>query len=105
MVVSHTSMPEVDSVPVMKKYADSLKADTKKWIFLTGNKAALYTTARVSYTIDDPNNTLVKPEDDFMHTQFCALVDRQGNVRGIYDGLKKGEMDKLSKDIRKYLND
>ncbi len=105
MILSHTSMPEVDSIPLLKKYADSLKANTNKWLFLTGKKGDLYTAARVSYTIDDPNNNLVKPDDDFMHTQFCALVDRNGNVRGVYDGLKKGEMDKLSEDIKKYLKD
>lgn len=105
MVLSHTCMPEVDSIAVLKKYADSLKANTNNWLFLTGNKRDLYTAARVSYTIDDPNNNLVNPNDEFMHTQFCALVDKQGNVRGVYDGLKPKEMEKLKKDIKKYLAD
>jgi protein SCO1 len=103
LILSHTCMPEVDTLPLLKKYADSLKVNTNQWIFLTGKKSDLYSAARVSYTIDDPNNTLVKPEDEFMHTQFCALVDRNGNVRGVYDGLKENEMDNLKKDIKKYL--
>jgi protein SCO1/2 len=105
LILSHSSMPDVDSVPLMKKYADSLKVNTTKWIFLTGKKNELYNAARVSYTIDDPNNNLVKIDDDFMHTQFCALVDKNGDVRGVYDGLKKNEIDKLIKDIDKYLRD
>jgi protein SCO1/2 len=105
LILSHSSMPDVDSVPLMKKYADSLKVNTAKWIFLTGKKNELYNAARVSYTIDDPNNNLLKIDDDFMHTQFCALVDKNGDVRGVYDGLKKNEIDKLIKDIGKYLRD
>jgi protein SCO1 len=105
LILSHSSMPDVDSVPLMKKYADSLKVNTAKWIFLTGKKNELYNAARISYTIDDPNNNLVKIDDDFMHTQFCALVDKNGNVRGVYDGLKKNEIDNLIKDIGKYLKD
>lgn len=105
LILSHTCMPEVDSINVLKKYADSLKVNTSKWIFLTGSKKDLYTAARVSYTIDDPNNNLVKPEDEFMHTQFCALVDKQGNVRGVYDGLKEAEIENLKKDLKKYLSE
>lgn len=103
LILSHTCMPEVDSINVLKKYADSLKANTSKWIFLTGNKKELYIAARVSYTIDDPNNNIVNTDDEFMHTQFCALVDKEGNVRGVYDGLKQQEMEKLKKDIKKYI--
>jgi len=41
-IVSHTCNPDTDSVPVLKRYADSLGVDTKKWIFLTGRKDSLY---------------------------------------------------------------
>ncbi len=103
LLLSHTCMPEVDSVPVLKKYADSLKVDGRKWLFLTGRKDSLYNMARASYTIDDPNDNLLSLEDDFLHTQFWALVDRNGDVRKIYDGLKVDEIKQLEKDIAKYL--
>src|SRR5262245_1269951 len=32
LILSHTSDPERDSVPVLKKYADSLGVNTSKWI-------------------------------------------------------------------------
>ena len=45
-------------------------------------------------------------EDQFMHTQFFALVDRQGKVRGqVYDGLKQPDLDRLRKDIRRVLDE
>jgi len=38
-------------------------------------------------------------DEQFLHTQFLALVDKGGRVRKIYDGLKKDELDELEKDI------
>jgi protein SCO1/2 len=103
MILSHTCDPKRDSVGKMKRYADSLQVDTKKWAFLTGRKDSLYNMARNSYGIDDPKNAVNNINDDFMHSQFFALVDKNGVVRGqVYDGLKKDELEKLKKDI-KYL--
>jgi len=103
LILSHTCQPEVDSVAQIKKYADSMKVDTKKWIFLTGRKDSLYNMARLSYTIDDTKNPLTSIENDFIHSQFFALVDKEGNVRKIYDGLKKSEVNKMIADARKLL--
>lgn len=100
MILAHTVQPEKDSVPRLKFYADSMKIDTKKWVLVTGRKDSLYKAARGSYLLDDPANSVEKLEDQFIHTQFVALVDKSGNVRGgVYDTLKKDEMEKLSKDI------
>ncbi len=103
LILSHTCDPEKDSVATMKKYADSMGVDTRHWIFLTGRKDSLYTTARISYTIDDPANNLKSIDDDFLHTQFWALVDRNGDVRKIYDGLKGSEVRQLIKDAERLL--
>ena len=105
LILSHTCDPDTDSVQQMKKYADSMQVNTDKWIFLTGRKDSLYNMARISYTIDDPNDNLVSMEDDFMHSQLWALVDKNGDVRHIYDGLKESEVKKLIKDARRLLKD
>ena len=99
LIVSHTCNPETDSAARLRYYADSMKVDTNRWWFLTGTKDSLYTSARVSYLLDDPKNNLQKIEDQFMHTQFFALVDKAGQVRKIYDGLKEKEITELRKDI------
>jgi protein SCO1/2 len=105
-ILSHTCNPDTDSVSVLKHYADSLQVDTKKWIFLTGRKDSLYQMARGSYLLDDPKNNVEKIEDQFIHTQFFALVDREGKVRGkIYDGLKVLEVEQLKQDISKLLKE
>lgn len=106
MIVSHTCDPETDSVPVIKRYADSLKVNEHKWVFLTGRKDSLYQQARVSYLLDDPKNAVVDINDQFLHTQFFALVDKNGDVRGqVYDGLKQEELEKLKDDIKTLLKE
>lgn len=98
--LSHTSMPDVDSVPVIKRYADSLGVDGSQWVFLTGRKDSLYQMARQSYLLDDPSNSVKSLDDQFIHTQFWALVDKQGRVRTkIYDGLKEKDVNELVKEI------
>jgi protein SCO1 len=104
MILAHTCDPETDSVAQLKKYADSLGINSQKWVMVTGRKDSLYQLARSAYMLDDPKNSVEKIEDQFIHTQFFALVDRDGKVRSqIYDGLKKDELDKLKKDIKELL--
>jgi protein SCO1/2 len=105
LILSHTCDPETDSASRLKEYADSMGVSTSKWIFLTGRKDSLYKQARMSYRIDDPNNNVQDPDDDFLHTQFLALVNRKGEVVKIYDGLRETEIHELIKDAEKLLKD
>jgi protein SCO1/2 len=137
LIVSHTCMPETDSVPLLKAYEDKMINGTlaksaggsykiqydsttnnkqpagrggqptnKSWYFVTGDKAALYKMARQSYLIDNnkPDSTQAIG-DQFIHTQFFALVDKNRRVRGIYDGLKEDEIQKLMGDIKELLKE
>jgi len=104
-ILSHTVDPGTDTVARMKRYADSLGADPAKWWFLTGRKDSLYSMARGSYLLDDPKNNTTNIDDQFIHTQFIALVDKEGRVRKIYDSLKKDELDELEKDIKVLLKE
>lgn len=130
MILSHTCMPEEDSVPVLKAYEQKMIAGTlqKKpdgsykiedmpgseklalqnpnWQFLTGPKEKLYDMARHGYMIDnDKPDSLQRIEDQFIHTQFFALVDKYRRVRGIYDGLKEDEVQRLMSDIKGLLKE
>jgi cytochrome oxidase Cu insertion factor (SCO1/SenC/PrrC family) len=76
------------------------------WFFVTGDKTKLYGMARHSYIIDNnKTDTLVNITDQFIHTQLFALVDKQTRVRGIYDGLKEEEVQKLMRDIKGLLKE
>ena len=106
LIVSHTCKPEEDSVPLLRAYSKQMKADNLHWVFVTGSKNNLYNMARFSYGIDDPKNAVNNIEDDFIHSQFFALIDKNGNVRGgVYDGLKQDEIEKLKADIRGLLKE
>lgn len=106
MIVSHTCDPERDSASVLKHYADSLKVDTHKWVFLTGRKDSLYQAARSNYLLDDPKNSVANINDQFIHTQFFAVVDKNGRVRGqVYDGLKEDELKSLQENVKALLKE
>lgn len=105
LILSHTSDPDIDSAAILKRYADSLGVNTNQWIFLTGRKDSLYSMARFSYQIDDPANNLKNINDDFLHTQFWALVNKKGEVKKIYDGLKQNEVRELIHDAEKLLKE
>ena len=105
LILSHTCDPGTDSVSRLKRYSDSMNVNTDRWQFLTGRKDSLYFMARESYKIDDPANNPQNIEDDFLHTQFIALVNKEGEVTKIYDGLKQSEMNEMKKEIKRLLKD
>jgi protein SCO1 len=108
-IISHTSMPETDSVPLMKAYEEKMIGKdpqfAAKWYFVTGTKDSLYKMARQSYLLDNDKNNSINIKDHFIHTQFFALVDKERRVRGIYDGLKSDELQRLQEDIEKLLKE
>jgi protein SCO1/2 len=97
MFVSHTVYPEMDSIEVLKAYADKYEIDSDKWVLLTGSKKEIYSLARKSYfavlTEGDGG------ERDFVHTENFMLMDKQQRIRGYYDGTLVNEMERLKKDI------
>lgn len=108
-VISHTSMPETDSVPLLKAYETKMIGANPqyvaKWHFVTGTKDSLYKMARQSYLLDNDKNNGENIEEAFIHTQFFALVDKKKRVRGIYDGLKADEITRLDADIESLLKE
>lgn len=101
--LSFTSDPQTDSAARLKRYADSMGVDTKRWIFLTGAKDSLYKAARYSFKLDDPANFVSNNDVDFLHTQFVALVNKKGEVVKIYDGLKPSELKSIPADVKNLL--
>jgi protein SCO1/2 len=104
-ILSHTVDPSTDSVGRLKLYADSLGVKAPHWTFLTGTKDSLYLAARLSYLLDDPKNNFSPIDEQFIHTQFFALVDKNGYVRSIIDGLKKDEITEMEKEIDELLKE
>lgn len=96
--LSHTVDPEHDSVAVLAAYAQEKGIRLPQWHLVTGPAQDIYRLAREAYFLDDtrphPN-----PGEDFVHTQNFALVDREGHIRGIYDGTDSLAINRLMIDI------
>jgi len=96
--LSHSVTPVMDSVPVLKAYAEAKGVIDGKWNVTTGSKKHIYELARKSYfaVLDEGNGD----EDDFIHTEQFVLVDKDRRIRGYYDGTNKEDMQKVIADIK-----
>lgn len=97
LILSHTVDPETDSVPVLKDYANLHKVNDTKWMFVTGAKKDLYGLARKGYLLNAEEGD--GGEEDFIHTQNFALIDKDRHIRGFYDGTDSLEINRLIQDI------
>ncbi|SHM94967.1 SCO family protein [Polaribacter sp. KT 15] len=97
MFLSHSVTPVIDSVSVLKEYAERKGVVDGKWNVTTGSKQHIYELARKSYfaVLDEGNGD----ENDFIHTEQFVLVDKDRRIRGYYDGTEKEDMEKLKNDI------
>lgn len=98
LLLSHTVLPEIDSVRALKTYALKNGVIDAKWNLVTGDKKEIYTMARKSYLAVK----MGKPEElfDMVHTENFILVDDKRRIRGFYDGTNKKEIQRLIEDIR-----
>lgn len=97
LLLSHTVTPEIDSVPVLKAYAEKKGVNDAKWNMVTGEKQQIYDLARKSYLV-----AKYEPFDgdyDMIHTENFVLVDTRRRIRGFYDGTNWDEMEDLLKDL------
>ena len=94
--------PEIDSVSVLREYADRKGVIDSKWNVTTGSKKHIYELARKSYfsVIDEGDGGL----QDFIHTTNFVLIDKKKRIRGVYDGTDAAEIERLIGDLR-ILND
>ena len=97
MLLSHSVLPDIDSVPVLKAYAIKNGVNDKKWNLVTGDKKEIYSMARKSYLAVKQG----KPSElyDMVHTENFVLIDTKKRVRGFYDGTKKEDVQRLIGDI------
>ena len=97
MFLSHTSLPESDTPPVLKKYSLRFGAQLPQWQFVTGDKKEIYALARNSYLAVKTKGNGDK--NDFIHTENLILVDAKKRIRGFYDGTSTDDVNQLIDDI------
>lgn len=98
MLLSHSVTPEIDSVAQLKRYAIEKGVNDKKWNLVTGDRKQIYDLARKSYLV-------VKHDDSedygMVHTENFALIDKDKQIRGIYNGISTTSVDSLIQDINR----
>ncbi len=96
LLLSHTVMPEIDTVAQLKKYALQKKVNAAQWNLVTGSKQEIYDLARKQYLVAKEN-----PDDPLglVHTENFVLIDTQKRIRGFYDGTQTQEIDRILHDI------
>ncbi|MCK0156780.1 SCO family protein [Cellulophaga sp. F20128] len=99
LLLSHSVTPEIDSVAVLKKYAEEKGVDASKWYLATGDRSEIYSLGRESYFVEEDLGE-IKTEDDFLHTENFVLIDKNKHIRGIYNGLNKAAIQQLITDIK-----
>ncbi len=97
LFLSISVTPEIDSISVLRDYADKKGVIDSKWNITTGNKRHIYELARKSYfaVLNQGDGGL----QDFIHTTNFVLVDKKKRIRGIYDGTDEEEIKNLIDDI------
>ncbi len=101
-ILSHTIDPTHDTQAVLKDYADKLGVpDAATWNFLTGDQEKIFEIGQTSYLTTAMADDL--EPGGFLHSGAFLLVDQQGRIRGVYDGTKTDQVDRLLADIPKLL--
>ena len=97
MFLSISVTPELDSISVLRDYANNKGVIDGKWHVTTGDKRHIYNLARKSFfAVSDKGDGGLQ---DFIHTPNFILVDQKRQIRGIYDGTKDSEIIRIKDDI------
>lgn len=97
LLLSHSVTPVMDSIPILKDYANYKGVIDGKWHLVTGAKKQIYNLARKSYfaVLDEGDGG----DQDFIHTEQFVLVDSKRRIRGYYDGTDPKEVARIIEDI------
>lgn len=102
--LSHSVTPEIDSVPRLKQYALDNNITGAQWHLLTGNVHDIYHMARQRYFVEEADG-LSKDSTEFLHTENMVLIDRNGRIRGLYNGTVPTEVPRIIADMDALLSE
>ncbi|WP_106133825.1 SCO family protein [Mongoliibacter ruber] len=102
MILSHTLDPEHDTEELLNDFAAKIGVeDDNTWHFLTGDQEKIFEIGQTSYL-----TTAMAEKDEpggILHSGAFVLVDQKGRIRGVYDGTKEDQVNRLMRDIPKLL--
>jgi len=99
LLLSHSVTPSIDSVSVLKAYAEKNGFIDSKWHLVTGDKMEIYELGRKQYFVENDLG-IPKEINDFLHTENFLLIDKNKHIRGIYNGLNRASIAQLIIDVK-----
>jgi protein SCO1/2 len=102
-LVSFSVDPGQDTPDVLRKYADNLHADPKRWTFLTGTKSSIYKLSHDGFKLAVSDGS--EAEGMPVHSTRMVLVDRHGEIRGYYDAIGPDAITELVADTNHLLRE
>jgi len=95
--------PEKDQPEALRKYIEEYGVSKENWDFLTGDEEETHELGVKGYMVHAKSDE--NAPGGFAHSPSFVLVDREGLIRGIYDGTSTEDVDQLNKDIRRLLKE
>jgi cytochrome oxidase Cu insertion factor (SCO1/SenC/PrrC family) len=123
-LVSITVDPERDTPAVLSRYAERYAADPARWLFLTGDKGAIYRLARDGFRLGvvdpDDEGKVSRPLHRFgptpawathgskgliMHSPRLVPVDRRLRIRAYHRPDEEQSLERLRQNLRSLLKE
>lgn len=97
--------PKYDQPEKLATYAKRFDANKGQWHFLTGEKKMIYPLVLKGFHVpladaSEYDAAIKNPDETFIHSERLVLVDKEGIIRGFYDGTDKKEVDRLLVEIK-----
>jgi protein SCO1/2 len=97
--------PKFDQPEKLATYAKRFDANKGQWHFLTGEKKMIYPLVLKGFHVpladaSEYDAAIKNPDETFIHSERLVLIDKEGIIRGFYDGTDKKEVDRLLVEIK-----
>jgi len=102
-LVSFTVDPANDTPAVLSAYAERFHADAARWLFVTGERAALHRLIGEGFHLAVAERSPSENTDGeglITHSDRFVLVDEDLQIRGYYHGTEEESVPRLMKDVQ-----
>jgi protein SCO1/2 len=90
--------PEFDVPLVLRDYQKKMESAHPQWTMATGNKEEIYDLGVNGFKLTTQED--LAAVGGFLHSEKFVLVDKDGHIRGYYDGTSPDEVRDLAEDIK-----
>ena len=92
-LISHTMLPSSDSSAMLNELATTYEAPLEKWRFIRNTKKDIKKLAQCSYGVE-----AIEADGKLLLRGF-VLIDKEGRIRGYYDGLDRKDINRMLDEI------